>query len=256
MRIMICDDDAVIRQSLLKMLKLAYTENNLPWEEPKCAASAEELLANISKGQTYDLIYLDIEMPGASGMEAAAQIRTHDRQVQFIFVTSHKDYVYDVFQVMPLDFLIKPINCQKFLGAFGRALENYRWQHQTITCKLTEGVAVIETAEIVYACSEGKLIHLYLHNGEHYQTRQTMTEMAAQLELYHIIRCHRSYLVNLAYVQGLANRRAFRIGQRSEGKEVLITIEGQRVSLPIGEKYLDNFQQQLMQYQQQGGRLY
>ena len=42
MRIMICDDDAVIRQSLLKMLKLAYTENNLPWEEPKCAASAED----------------------------------------------------------------------------------------------------------------------------------------------------------------------------------------------------------------------
>ena len=255
MKIMICDDDASIQKRIRQLLKRAYADNGLDWEEPDCALNAEALLA-AGRSKAYDLLYLDIEMSGASGLDAAAEIRARDWQIQIIFVTSHRDYVFDAFRVTPLDFLVKPIDCQRFDETFSRALDNYRRRHQTVTFQLADGLACLKVADIRYISGEGKTVRLLLRGGQSIVVRQRLSELADQLALYHIVRCHRSYLVNLAYVQAITNRQTFKLHQRSEGKEVQLTGASELVHLPIGEKYQDSFTEALMRYQQGGGELY
>ena len=250
MKIAICDDDASVLQSICKLLKLAYVENGLSWQEPVCFSSAKELL----KGNPFDLIYLDIEMPDISGLEAAAKLRAISRQTQLVFVTAHNNYVFDSFRVMPIDFLVKPINCHHFLDTFKRALENYRWQHQTVACQALEGPLILPVSDICYISSEGRMVQLYLHNGNEYSIRERISHLTARFSIYHIVRCHRFYLVNLAYVQGISNRKTFLPKQRSEGKEVILSKTG--AYLPIGKKYLESFQQALLSYQEQGRPIY
>lgn len=250
MRIAICDDDITTLQSISKLLKLAYVENGLTWQEPHCFNNAKDLLSSGS----YDLIYLDIEMPNMSGLEAAAQLRTQNRHTQLVFITSHTNYVFDTFRVMPIDFLAKPINCQQFLETFQCALKNYRWQHQTITCQSLGETLILPVSDICYIGSQGKKVQIHLQNGDEYCINERISHISPRLTIHHIIRCHRFYLVNLAYVQGIFNRQSFQIGQRSEGKEVYLSVIN--TYLPIGEKYLEGFEQSLLYYQEQGRTLY
>lgn len=243
MRIAICDDDEPVLHHIRQLLQEAYADNNLPWQEPACFTDA---LALLDSGE-YDVVYLDIEMPLTSGLEAAAAIRARNKQTQLIFVTSHSDYVFETFQVMPTDFLTKPIDSNRFAATFRRMLDNYRFWHQRIACAQAGGTIVLNIADICYVGSEGKRTRLYLQDGTEHILIERIGELATRLAPYGIIRCHRTYLVNLAYVQAIASRRAFRPGRRSEGKEVRLA--GVAISLPIGEKYLADFKQALLHYQ-------
>lgn len=259
MKIGICDDDLKMQQHMVKLLKLAFDENGLDWEEPVSVDNAEALLEQLQLGVPFDLLYLDIEMPNLSGMEAAADIRTMDRQMQIIFVTSHEQYVFDTFQVQPLDFLTKPIDCQRFQQAFRRALGNYRLLHQTILCASDGGGRILSVADMVCVESAGKKVSVSMADGTLYNLDHKLEEMEKRLSMYHIIRCHRSLLVNLAYVREIAPRLTFRPGRRSEGKDVLFADPAQPGQLrrrSIGEKYLESFQRALMRYQEDGGVVY
>lgn len=259
MKIAVCDDDLNIQQSIVKALKLVYAETGQNWEAPVVLDNAEELLAQLKCGVRFDLLYLDIEMPGLSGIEAAAEIRAMDRQIQIIFVTNHEQYVFDTFRVQPLDFLSKPINCRRFLEAFRRALDNYRLQHQTIACASDGGIRILFVAEMVCVESAGKKVSVTMADGTLYRFNHKLEEMEQRLKVYHLIRCHRSLLVNLAYVREIAPRLSFRPGRRSEGKDVLFGVPFEPNQLQrraIGEKYLESFQAALMRYQEEGGVIY
>lgn len=256
MKIAICDDDSKMQQIITKLLKLAYDEAGRIWIEPVCFSNAEELLKQYQQGVRFDLLYLDIEMPGLSGMEAASRIRITDRQVQFIFVTSHEQYVYDAFDVQPVAYLSKPIDCQRFQKAFNNALENYRLHHQTIACESEGGLKILPVTDIVMAESAGKIVKIYMADGAVHEVNHSLNEMEQQLKLYHIVRCHRSYLVHLAYVREINIRKGFIEGPRSNGKEVLLYKPAeipQIQHVPIGQKYKAEFLEALMKYQQEGG---
>ena len=249
--IAVCDDDLQIQKDIVKALKLAYAENGQDWEAPVVLDNAEELLAQLKRGVRFDLLYLDIEMPGLSG--------TIDRQIQIIFVTSHEQYVFDTFRVQPLDFLSKPLDCSRFQEAFRRALDNYRLQHQTIACAIDGGIQILSVTEMVCVESAGKKVSVTMADGTLYSLSHKLEEMEQRLKVYHLIRCHRSLLVNLAYVREIAPRLSFRPGRHSEGKDVLFSVPAQMGQLQrraIGEKYLESFQAALMRYQEEGGVVY
>ena len=259
MHIAICDDEISIQQSLSKLLRLAYDENDLAWDEPHCFDDAESLLNALQQGKRFDLFYLDIEMPGQSGMEAAAYIRAQDRQAQIIFITSHSEQVYDVFQVAPLDFLKKPLDCQRFLKAFQRFLENYRWQHQHVLCQTEGGLITFPVADILYLSTKGRQMELRLANGQTHLIQQGINELTTSLKLHHILRCHRSYLVNLAYVNAITMRQQFTFKSRTADKDALL-FDPQHtdapIRIPIGRSYLNDFQEAFIHYQTEGGFIF
>ena len=104
------------------MLSIAICEDSLPVQSqletiitdllPDCPvevfSSGEDLLAHASQ-EHFNLYFMDISMPGISGIETAATIRQTDPYALIIYVTDHKEYVYQVFEPLPIRFLIKPV---------------------------------------------------------------------------------------------------------------------------------------------------
>ncbi len=118
-RIAICDDEKNIRAYLRTLVRKQDSESEITEY-----ASADEYL---SGGMEHDLLFLDIEMKGSisgmDGMSMAKQIRGMElgRQPVIIFVTGYEKYVYDAFDVDAFQYLLKPINEQKFAEVFSRA---------------------------------------------------------------------------------------------------------------------------------------
>lgn len=201
-RIAICDDEKNIRAYLRTLVRKQDSESEITEY-----ASADEYL---SGGMEHDLLFLDIEMKGAAsgmdGMSMAKQLRGMklDRQPVIIFVTGYEKYVYDAFDVDAFQYLLKPINEQKFAEVFiraaGQILSEAEQKKKTLIIQCGSESRVIPLDSIYYLESRNHKVLLYLKEGEleyYAKIGDLEEELAGQF-----YRIHRGYLVNLAYVEG------------------------------------------------------
>ncbi len=201
-KIAVCDDEKNIRAYLVSLIKKQGAECSITEY-----ASADGYL---SDGKEHDLVFLDIEMggPGAEldGMGLARHIRGMDARGQpiIIFVTGYEKYVYDAFDVGAFQYLVKPVDEQKFSEVFGRAVGQILSEAEQGKKKLViqyagEGKA-IPLNDIYYMESRNHNIVLYLKSGniEYYaKIGDLEEELAGQF-----YRIHRGYLINLFHVEG------------------------------------------------------
>lgn len=201
-KIAVCDDEKNIRYYLVSLIKK---------QDKGCSiteyASASEYL---SDGKEHDLVFLDIEMGGSGtgldGMGLARHIRGMEAQKQpiIIFVTGYEKYIYDAFDVGAFQYLIKPVDEQKFAEVFDRATGQIAAEAEQRKKKLVirhggEGKA-IPLNDIYYMESRNHNIALYLKGGniEYYaKIRDLEEELAGQF-----YRIHRGYLINFFHVEG------------------------------------------------------
>lgn len=197
-KIAVCDDEKNIRSYLVSLIKKQDIECSIMEY-----ASAEEYLAD---GREHDLIFLDIEMGDSDGMGLARHIRGMDarRQPIIIFVTGYEKYVYDAFEVGAFQYLVKPVDEQKFAEVFSRAVGQILSEAEQRKKKLViqyagEGKA-IPLNDIYYMESQNHNIVLFLKSGklEYYgKIGDLEEELAGQF-----YRIHRGYLINLFHVEG------------------------------------------------------
>ena len=201
-KIAVCDDEKNIRTYLVSLIRKQGAECSIVEY-----ASAGEYLAD---GKEHDLVFLDIEMGGSGaeldGMGLARHIRGMDvcRQPIIIFVTGYEKYVYDAFDVGAFQYLVKPVDEQKFAEVFGRAVGQAISEEEQRKKKLViqyagEGRA-IPLNDIYYMESQNHNIVLYLKSGklEYYgKIGDLQQELAEQF-----YRIHRGYLINLFHVEG------------------------------------------------------
>ena len=108
LRIAICDDSEDDREILRSLLEKCYisADEDVVYEFSQGTNAVSFLKKHPGE---IDLLFLDIEMPKLSGMEAAEAIRAFDTSIQLIFVTGYPDYVFDGYRVGALDYLMKPV---------------------------------------------------------------------------------------------------------------------------------------------------
>ena len=197
-----CDDEKNIRSYLVSLIRKQDIECSIIEYD-----SADAYLLD---GREHDLIFLDIEMDdfgtGLNGMGLARHIRGMEVQKQpiIIFVTGYEKYVYDAFDVGAFQYLVKPIDEQKFAEVFGRATGQIVSEAEQRKKKLViqyggEG-KVILLNDIYYMESRNHNIILYLKNGniEYYAKIGDLEKELAE-QFYRI---HRGYLINLFHVEG------------------------------------------------------
>lgn len=204
-KIAVCDDEKNVR---------AYVSSLVKKQNVECViteyASADEFLAG---DQEHDIIFLDIEMKNnpsgkddmdKNGMWLAKEIRSKDigKQPIIIFVTGYEKYVYDAFDVDALQYLIKPINTQKFAEVFDRAIKQVsaeqEQQKKTLVVMLGDTGKAIAWNDIYYLESRDHKVVIYTKEGEiEYYAKLEGLETELQEQFYRI---HRGYLVNLSYV--------------------------------------------------------
>lgn len=194
MRIAICDDDKENCAQLCSWMKK---------EEPDCEVvcfyTCREFLET---SQQFDILLLDIRMEQMGGMEVAKTLRANREKIILIFVTALKEYAPEAFELSAFHYLLKPVSREKFCGIFESACREVRKKEKgnagTLFFQTKSRNFSIHKNDILYVESAKRKveIHTLRENVTVYATMKHMEEVLGE-EFY---RCHRGYLVNMAYV--------------------------------------------------------
>ncbi|MBR1853187.1 MAG: response regulator transcription factor [Lachnospiraceae bacterium] len=203
MRVAICDDEKTICELLGKLL-----QKEDPGAEVCFFYSAEELLA---AAEDYQLLFLDIQMPGLKGIDAARRLRERNADICIIFVTAVKEYVFEAFDVAAFHYLLKPVDEEKFAQVYAKARKECERkeeekklageeQPKPLVIKTRHDTYTIAQADILYIESQVKKQVLHTAKGD-IICYGKLNELQEKLGKG-FYRCHRSYLVNMAYING------------------------------------------------------
>lgn len=202
LRIGICDDQTKARDALrFELEKILRDESEEIVYEFSTGAGAVRWLEK-HPGEI-DLLFLDVEMEGMNGMDAAAQIRKFDKEICLVFVTGYTDYVFDGYKVNALDYVVKPASAQRLLDVLKRVREQLSDKHdQTFFFKNPEGTYRLPLSDISYFYSDKRKVNIVCTSREgalSYSFYGKLDEVEEQLS-HTFVRVHQRYLVNPAHV--------------------------------------------------------
>ena len=199
-KIAICDDEANIRDYLSSLIGA----QSCPCEIVEYA-SAGDCLAD---HREIDLLFLDIELAPSclDGMELARKIRERATMTQpvIIFVTGYERYVFDAFDVGAFQYLLKPVDEEKFAQVFARAVAQIGTAKEkpgrVLTLQSANTSKTVPLDSIYYIESSNHKVELHLKDGE-FACYAKIGDLELELQ-DQFFRIHKGYLVNLSYVDG------------------------------------------------------
>ena len=204
MRIAICDDDVIFLQELSKMM-IRYNEETGSLVEYKIYTNPLELVTQMEKGSHYDVILLDICMPGINGIQCAKDIRMFDNFVKIVFLTTSAEYAVESYSVKAHDYLLKPIQKERLFSLLRQVeKEEERLEKKIIILKTKTGITKIALAKLEYCEVVNRKLILHLANKEDLECGIRINELEEKLQGFGMfLRVHRSFLVNMDYIQNL-----------------------------------------------------
>lgn len=198
LKIAICDDESSLREYLAETV-LAWAKKNRHLVELLSYVDAKAFLFAYGQEKDFDLLLLDVEMPGMSGIALAKEIRQENRAVQIIFITGYYEYFSDGFDVSALHYLIKPVDAGKLYPVLDRAVDNLAYRERAVLVSTADGEFKIPQADIWYI--EAENVHVIVHTaGGDYRMRIALAKFSAQLDET-FFKVHRSFVVNLKYIK-------------------------------------------------------
>ena len=214
----ICDDDIVLTGKIETMLQNIAKRSFIPidtevfWEGKHLADSVE--IEN-----SFDIIFLDIEMGQEDGITIARKIRKVDKKDLIVYVTSHENYMMESFEIRPFRFLVKPVSEEQMEHCFQAAYEDvsssdsyFRYSYQRISHKIPIG-------EILYFESNRRKVKIITEKGN-FELYGKLNDIEKSLEQSKatFLRVHQSFLVNYKHTDGL-------------GYDFIVLNNGKRISI-------------------------
>lgn len=218
--IAVCDDEKVIADQLAGMIKAYITEQGLDEQiTVDIYYSAFALETAVDDGNLYDLIFMDIILQKENGIRLSQTIIQKLNHVKIVFITGHVEYVEDIFQIVPFALLMKPLKRDKVQQIVEKAFEMIEHEKERyIALKTADGVFKLNVARMMSVESEKKYVIFTDAEGKKYQVIMTMDEVA-ELVGEKLVRCHRSYFINMDMVQRIQGKNAV----LTDGREVPIS---------------------------------
>ena len=201
MRIWIAEDEAPQRALLCDLVSQACARRGIE-AEIVSFASGEALTQAYQTGA--DLLLLDIDMPGISGMDAARIIRRRDERVLIAFCTNLVSRALDGYSVAAMDFLVKPITAARIDELLGKVFHRLSVAASaTLTLHTQDATTVVRAEDIFYAETYGRKLRLHTEKTT-LDLRMTMASLESQLPAGGFFRIHNAYLVSLAHVSRIS----------------------------------------------------
>jgi DNA-binding LytR/AlgR family response regulator len=205
-RALLVDDEAPAR-SELRYLLAAHPEVQVVGE----AASAPEAL-ELARDIDYDVVFLDVEMPGVTGLEAAPHVQEQRDPPAVVFVTAHAQYAADAFAVEAFDYLLKPVDPDRLARVVERLRERSRESAapvEKVPVVVGGGSELLDHDQIHYVQADGDYSRVHTYDRSYLST-SSLGDLEHRLG-GGFARIHRSYLVNLAKVVGVRRTSPDRI---------------------------------------------
>ncbi len=212
MRIAICDDEEQCRRQLAEAVDRVCRSLDVITDRFE---EGGELLRRFSE-ISYDIVFLDIEMPRMDGITLARKIREQSADVPIVFLTGHIEYALEGYEVNALRYLTKPVNEDKLREVI-EYVSRKQQEGRTLWVKTDMGEERIKLSDIIFfeAQNQNVLIHTA---GREYSVRYNIGDYENELSQEDFFRIHRGYLVSLGKI-------------KSVGKGE-VTLEGD-VTLPV-----------------------
>lgn len=211
LRVLIADDEPLARGGVRARLA-GHADVTLVGE---CTDGPSALAA--LQAQPLDLVFIDVQMPGLSGLEVLEALPPERRPLT-VLLTAYEQFALRAFELRALDYLLKPIDDERFADALDRARQTLALQrgeqparapHATrFQVRLGHRVRLVRADEIDWIEAQGDYAGLHA-NGQLHLLRESLLRLAGRLDPAQFVRIHRSTIVRLdrvAEMQALSNR--------------------------------------------------
>lgn len=204
-KIGLCDDDISTLNDLNLLLDQYHRERN---SRLTYAAfqSPLDLLAEIQKGTHFDILFLDILMPGENGINTAREIREHNNAVNIIFLTSSCEFAVESYSVDAYSYQIKPICREDFFKLMDSVVNNCRkTKEHSLILRCKNNISKIDLDRLEYCEVMGHSLFFHMDNGTVTESAGSLDYLCRELLTYkNFLRPHRSFLINLEYVRDIS----------------------------------------------------
>ncbi len=222
-KIAICDDEAWCRDELWKYCQTYFAqvpygnpcmpkgqgreiEMGLEYELAEYASGEELWEAIAAAGENreglWDILLLDIEMPGMSGIEVKNRLQQKRQELRILFITSHEEAMPEAFGSRVFGFLKKPLEYEIFRQRMDPVLADIKDYEKYVTVENETGARKIYLKQILYIQGYGKYTQLFLEGEASYVfSGQSLGKWKERLKEDGFFQCHKSYLVNFEHVK-------------------------------------------------------
>ncbi len=222
--VVIADDEPGMRLVMRQVLQRAQGFELLGEAE-----DGPGLLALVEKHRP-QMVFLDVEMPGMTGIECARVIQDTDPFTVLVFATAHEQYMADAFEVYAFDYLLKPFKLERVQQTLERVREVIHMRGTVapipasasapaaappsasaapranagrLMLRHREGVQFLNMEDILLVQREERTTVLYTAGGGRYVTSDALGEIEERLDPAQFYRCHKSYIINLQHIDSI-----------------------------------------------------
>lgn len=196
MRLAICDDEPAFCELLQRYLVEYFEDANIASPEIAIFYSGDSLL---DAQETFDIVFLDVEMPGLSGIHTGKELLRRDKHTLYIIITSHADYLDEALHFHAFRYLSKPLDKRRLFRNLRDALKYHASTTEKIAVETKDAVHTIYTSDIIMIEAQGKKVYVRTTKRD-YLSAQKMDAWEKQLSPSCFFRTHRSYIVNFKHV--------------------------------------------------------
>ena len=226
----ICDDDG-ISANILSIILETYFEDKHMMYEVSIYNKGATLLDDFKEGYVNpDILIMDIYLEHENGIDICKKLRKQGYSGTIVFMTSSKEHAIEGYDVDARAYLLKPYDPDEIHRTFDRLLSNVSMSMYTI--KIYSQIIRIPIYEIMYVESSNTKCVIHCDGDIDYTVYKKLSDVESELNDSHFLRCHQSYLVNMAHIV--------------EANECFILSNG--ASVPIRKRDAKQFKDMYIEY--------
>lgn len=238
-KVLIIDDESRTRTLLYNML----SRMDLPLKIYQDGSSVSSGLKSINEINP-DIVLLDIHLPDGTGFDILDQIGERDFQV--IFITAHEEFAIRAIKSSALDYILKPVDQKELNESMNRAitsiekhsdqnekydalLDNIRHDKKKLVLRTVESLFIVDVDSIMRCQSENNYTMFYLDDSRKIVTSRTLKDHEEALTYPYFMRCHRSHMINLNFVDRF---------DKNDGGKIVMKDDAE---VPLSRKFREKF---------------
>lgn len=230
MRIVFCDDDPLILQQLLNYVKEFFSSLGDPEPEYAMYHSGDDLVRQESR---CDIAFLDVEMPGASGIYVGAKLKEKNARIKIFIVTAYPDYLDEAMRFQVFRYLSKPIDKTRLFRNLKDAIYSFHLEACEFPIETGAGIYVRRSEEIICVETTNRKTIVHTTDGD-LISNKNMEYWREALSLPCFYLTHRSFMINMRFVYRIEKDNVV----LKNGKQQMVAFLSKRKFTQFKNRYL------------------